>query len=334
MGKDTLPAPKANMFQEEPKLDMEKDTLLVKMPLWGKVIIAIMFAILVVLLISLIVEYWIPPDKHNDGDIVLYIRMIGELDWGAYLILMAALFGALGSCVNCISSFSYHAAKCDLSKKYTIWYILHPFIGSSLAVLVYFVIKGALVTDNTPNVYGVFALSGISGMCNKQATTMLKNVFEIIFSKAKEEEKEYTITAKAEAHGTITPSGDVKVNHGASQKFAIIPDEGYHIADVIVDGKSVGSMSIYSFENVTANHTISVTFEINTYKITAVTAGNIGSITPSGEVKVNHGASQKFTIEQGPGLKKVYIDGKLDDTVISEYEFKNVTADHIIVVLF
>ena len=71
----------------------------------------------------------------------------------------------------------------------------------------------------------------------------------------------HTITATAGNNGTITPSGEVSVTDGANQSFTITPDSGYQIADVKVDGKSEGAVASYTFENVTANHTIEATFE-------------------------------------------------------------------------
>jgi len=73
----------------------------------------------------------------------------------------------------------------------------------------------------------------------------------------------FTITASAGPHGSIDPSGVVIVNKGADQTFTITPDMGYHVADVLVDGSSVGAVTTYTFTNVTANHTISATFAIN-----------------------------------------------------------------------
>jgi hypothetical protein len=69
-----------------------------------------------------------------------------------------------------------------------------------------------------------------------------------------------TITAAAEAGGTISPSGEVTVNQGSNQSFTITPSAGYQIADVLVDGFSVGAVSSYTFENVTGDHSIVATF--------------------------------------------------------------------------
>ena len=67
------------------------------------------------------------------------------------------------------------------------------------------------------------------------------------------------ITATADEHGKIAPTGDVAVPKGESKTFTITPDSGYHIKDVLVDGKSVGAVSTYTFENVVDNHTIHAT---------------------------------------------------------------------------
>jgi len=81
----------------------------------------------------------------------------------------------------------------------------------------------------------------------------------------------YTITATAGANGSISPSGAVTVNQGGSQLFTIASDTGYRIHDVRVDGSSMGAVSSYTFSDVTADHTISVSF------VTTDTAGNTGT---------------------------------------------------------
>jgi len=144
----------------------------------------------------------------------------------------------------------------------------------------------------------------------------------------------YTITASAGANGAITPSGSITVNFGGSQTFTITPATGYHVADVQVDGGSVGAVSTYTFSNVTAGHTISATFAINMYTITA-SAGTGGSTTPSGPVTVNFGANQSFTIGSNFGyvLAGVLVDGTSVGALAS-YTFTNVVANHTIAASF
>ncbi len=72
----------------------------------------------------------------------------------------------------------------------------------------------------------------------------------------------YTITATAGEGGSISPEGEVEVEHGSNQEFQITPDEGYEIEDVLVDGISVGAVPQYEFMNVTKNHAIEATFTV------------------------------------------------------------------------
>ncbi len=71
----------------------------------------------------------------------------------------------------------------------------------------------------------------------------------------------YTITASSGANGSITPRGDVIVEEGTDQTFTIRAASGYEIEEVLVDGVGVGAVSSYTFQNVTAAHTISATFK-------------------------------------------------------------------------
>ena len=70
----------------------------------------------------------------------------------------------------------------------------------------------------------------------------------------------YTIKATAGTDGSISPSGDVSVREGRDQTFAITPDKGYAVANVKIDGKSIGAVKSYTFENVSRTHTIEVIF--------------------------------------------------------------------------
>lgn len=70
----------------------------------------------------------------------------------------------------------------------------------------------------------------------------------------------YTITASAGNGGVIDPSGSVSVSSGSDKTFTITANEGYEIADVLVDGESVGAVSEYTFENVREKHTIEARF--------------------------------------------------------------------------
>ncbi len=144
----------------------------------------------------------------------------------------------------------------------------------------------------------------------------------------------YTITASAGANGTINPSGTVNVNYNTSQAFTFTPSTGYHVDSIYVDGAYAGNSSGYTFNNVVANHTISVTFAINKYTITA-SAGANGVINPSGSVSVNYNTSQAFTFTPSTGyhVDSIYVDGAYAGNGAG-YTFNNVVANHSISVTF
>ena len=70
----------------------------------------------------------------------------------------------------------------------------------------------------------------------------------------------YTIKATAGTGGSISPSGNVSVREGRDQTFTITPDKGYAVSNVKIDGKSIGAVKSYTFENVSRAHTIEVIF--------------------------------------------------------------------------
>lgn len=81
----------------------------------------------------------------------------------------------------------------------------------------------------------------------------------------------YSITASSGTGGSISPSGSTSVASGGSKTYTITANTGYKIADVKVDGSSIGAPSTYTFSNVTSGHTISATFA----SAASLSAGNV-----------------------------------------------------------
>ena len=74
----------------------------------------------------------------------------------------------------------------------------------------------------------------------------------------------YTISAIANAGGTIEPSGTIEVSHGDNKTFTFTPDADFEIASVLIDGENnpeAVTNGSYTFENITENHSIEVVFE-------------------------------------------------------------------------
>ncbi|MDD5143464.1 hypothetical protein [Methanoregula sp.] len=146
------------------------------------------------------------------------------------------------------------------------------------------------------------------------------------------------ITASAGPNGAVAPPGATSVSYGATPTYTITPNAGYHVADVLVDGTSVGAVTSYTFLPVTTDRMISATFAINTYTITASSGAN-GAITPAGVTTVNYGGSQEYTIT--PSIKyhiqTLVVDGittTYPPKITSPYTFTNVQEDHTISVTF
>ncbi|MDQ7787263.1 MAG: CARDB domain-containing protein, partial [Thermodesulfovibrionales bacterium] len=100
----------------------------------------------------------------------------------------------------------------------------------------------------------------------------------------------YTITASAGAGGSISPSDTVTVDYGADQSFTITPNANYHVADVLVDGSSVGAVTSYTFNIVTANHTISASFALSDLSVSSLTVSGSGATISIGDTTRNGAA--------------------------------------------
>ena len=167
----------------------------------------------------------------------------------------------------------------------------------------------------------------------------------------------FAIITSAGSNGAISPSGTISVNYGNDQTFVIMPVNGYHVANVIVDGSSIGAVTSYMFTNVVADHTISAAFTVDTttsststttstttmsssttsttpftFKITVISAHG----SPTVSTYVNAGASFEATVTTPDGnttqrwiCTGYSIDGGKAITGTS-YTFTNVQAAHTI----
>ncbi len=96
----------------------------------------------------------------------------------------------------------------------------------------------------------------------------------------------YVISAAAGEGGSITPSGSVTLFEGSDQTYQIIPSRDYRILDVIADNHSLGAVNVFTFSNITSNHTLSVRFtnriEVKTYPNPFVEKIKVNIASPEG----------------------------------------------------
>ncbi|MCX6878365.1 MAG: discoidin domain-containing protein [Verrucomicrobia bacterium] len=165
---------------------------------------------------------------------------------------------------------------------------------------------------------------------------------EVRFNSAPPPAATYDITSSAGTGGSINPDGVQTVAENATPTYTITADLGYDIAKVLVDGTNnpaAVASGTYTFDPVTADHTIEATFVAMPDKtITASTGDANGTISPSGPVAVQYKANQTFTITPNPGYLRytVMVDGSNVPSAVDSgtYTFNNVTADHTIMATF
>ena len=146
-------------------------------------------------------------------------------------------------------------SKPVLDKDYTVSAMFGEDALTGDIKLAYVDANGTAITPDTAKVGKVIIRAGGLTAPNGNYTVVFVDGTLTI-----DERPVYTIKATAGIHGSITPSGDVDVLHGGSQTFTIAANRGYAISNVKIDGVSIGAVKSYTFENVTGNRTIEVTF--------------------------------------------------------------------------
>lgn len=133
------------------------------------------------------------------------------------LLLMVMVAGALGSFVHAATSFADFVGNGNLERTWIWWYVLKPFIGMALAVVFYLVVRGGFLAAGAEagklNLYGIAALSGLSGMFSKQATDKLSEVFDALFR-------------TAPGGGDSKRSGELGVSGNGAAKAPLNPPSG------------------------------------------------------------------------------------------------------------
>ena len=156
------------------------------------------------------------------------------------------------------------------------------------------------------------------------------------------------ITTVAGTNGTIRPR-ELEVEYDSFASVSVVPDEGYEISSIYIDGKKVDDSKIakggvaqnISFEHVTEDHEVRATFSRIKLTIKSEVTGIGGTISPKGEIVYDYGARASYTITPDPTytIDKIYVDGSEVSVTVTEgdkqtYVFENIKESHTIVVSF
>jgi hypothetical protein len=132
------------------------------------------------------------------------------------MILLVAMAGALGSLVHGFRSLFWYAGNRAFAKSWALMYLLLPFIGSSLSVIFYFVLRGGLFSPNATvdatSPFGFIGMAGLVGMFSNRAALKLQEIAESIFStrestKGKDNVDSTKVTPESKPDGNTEAKG-------------------------------------------------------------------------------------------------------------------------------
>lgn len=148
-----------------------------------------------VALITAIVELWPAVQKASASSTssqavhFLFGLFTIKITSDTSLLVLVIVVAAIGAYVHAATSFADYVGNKRFVASWTWWYALRLFIGISLALLLYFAVRGGFISasSNSTNVnpYGIAALAGLAGLFSKQATDKLREVFETMFHVSK-----------------------------------------------------------------------------------------------------------------------------------------------------
>jgi len=153
----------------------------------GIVLVTAYLTILYGLLVYAQIALW-----HGAGEMVAEDMVIAPpgltsfaVKGDLWLLIVVLTVGALGSFIHTATSFADYVGNMRAQRSWVVWFMLRPFIGSALALILYLTLRGGLLGSTSDaqslNVYGFAAIAALSGMFSKQATDKLREVFDTLF---------------------------------------------------------------------------------------------------------------------------------------------------------
>ena len=146
---------------------------------------------------------------------------------------------------------------------------------------------------------------------------------------------QYLVTITTDQNGT-SEQEEVVCEYNKTATVNLLPNDGYMVSKVLVDGVEVDAKSIIEIANIASNHEIMAEFEPVIYKIT-FELGGFGNIQETSEDTAKYGENKLYTINSNPlyEVGEVFVNGKPIEVVDgNKINLKNITSDTKIQVLF
>jgi hypothetical protein len=160
----------------------------------GIVLITAYLILAAVLLLYSLVQFWPPSipagESAPTSSAVAFLFWTLSVSDEVRLIFIVAMAGALGSLVHALRSLYWYVGNRELVFSWLAMYILLPFVGSTLGLVFYFVIRGgffspqATIEQTSP--FGFAGLGGLVGMFSEEAVEKLKQVAETLLAQTPE----------------------------------------------------------------------------------------------------------------------------------------------------
>jgi hypothetical protein len=269
-------------------------------------VIGIYHVVLSILLLYLLFQIW-PEQVTENARWDPNVRIFGcpfTLGDDGRLILIVLCAGALGSYVHAATSFASYVGNRRLVLSWAWWYALRPFIGMTLALIFYFVVRGGLLSTGAEagnmSVFGVAAVAGLVGMFSKQGTDKLRELFDNLFRTARGQGDD----ARADKLGANLPVTSGMVERRKIAAF-VVPN-GKSPADVpVVDlhrmlGGVVTRVPVFDHADIP----LCVIHQSLIYKFLA--DGGIEAMKSNQPFKPDHYTLQDFLV--APGMKELVQD--------------------------
>ncbi len=105
------------------------------------------------------------------------------------LVVAMLISGVIGACVFSVFAISLHLGHYkDFDKSWTAWYLLRPFIGAGLALIVSFMVRSGTLTvgsgSSSLNLVGLSGVGALAGVFAEQALRKLNEVADSLFGKS------------------------------------------------------------------------------------------------------------------------------------------------------
>jgi hypothetical protein len=157
------------------------------------IVLAIYLIVFSSFLLSSIIQFWQPMVETETLDTIIPVKyFIFELNlyYEAILLITVAMAGALGSQIHVLRSYWKYVGNRRLLWSWAPQYIIKPFIGASLGLVLYFIIRAGFFTSTTileATSFSFLAMAALAGMFTDVIVEKLLKVLELIFTKPESE---------------------------------------------------------------------------------------------------------------------------------------------------